>query len=99
METQAMPQMSISKIGKKYKILQVTGEKGTQMPSHFCTKEAIILVQEGVAVLKLTAKEIHLKRNDSAIIPAEEPHALMIQENFQAIVIMEIGSEIKFVNN
>lgn len=98
METQTIPQMSILQTGKEYKILRVSGEKGSQMPAHFCTKEAIIIVQEGIALLKLTAQDIHLKKNDSAIIPAGELHTLIVQENFQATVIMGIDSDIKFAN-
>lgn len=99
MNLQTKPQMSIILTGEKYKMLKVIGTKGMEMPSHFSTMEAVIIVQQGEALLKLTKREIHLKTNDSAIIPANEHHILKIKEDFQAIVIMEIESQIKFVNN
>jgi len=40
------------------------------MPSYFSTKEAMVLVLKGEAVLELTMKAVHLKANDSTIIPA-----------------------------
>lgn len=99
MEIQTKPEMIVSQKGEQFKVLKVTGTKGVEMPSHFSTKEAVIIVLRGEAVLKLTMKEVHLKANESTIIPAKEPHILMIKEDFQANVIMEIDSEIKFVTN
>lgn len=96
MNVQIKPEMSILQIGNKFKVLKVTGVKGAEMPSHFSTKEAVIIVLQGEAILSLSAKQIHLKTNDSAIIPANEAHTLQIKEAFQADVIMEIDSDIKF---
>ena len=69
------------------------------MPSHFSTKEAIIIVLKGEVLLKFQDKEMNLIPDDSAIIPASESHSLFIKENFEANVIMAIDSEIKFNNN
>ena len=91
--------MSILKTGKEYKLLKVTGGKGSQMPNHYSTKEAIIIVLKGEALLKFQDKEINLIPDDSAIIPASVSHSLFIKENFEAYVIMAIDSEIKFDNN
>ena len=91
--------MSILKTGKEYKILHVKGNKGSQMPSHFSTKEAIIIVLKGEVLLKFQDKEMNLIPDDSAIIPASVSHSLFIKENFEAYVIMAIDSEIKFDNN
>lgn len=98
MELQTKPEMIVSQTGDRFKILRVTAIKDMVMPSHFSTKEAVIIVLKGEAVLRLTEKEVHLKTNESTIIPAGEPHILTIKEDFQANVIMEIDSEIKFVN-
>lgn len=96
MNKQSKPEMSIIQTGSKFKVLKVTGIKGAEMPSHFSTKEAVIIVLKGEAILNLTEKKIHLKTNDSAIIPANEAHTLQITEIFEASVIMEIDSDIKF---
>lgn len=99
MENQTKPQMSIQDTGKEYKILKVTGAKDAQMPLHFSTKEAIIVVLKGKIILKLGDKDIHLSQDESAIIPASEPHTLSVKEDFTANVIMGVESEIKFINN
>lgn len=96
MDILVRPQMSILNIGNEYKILKVTGIKGSQMPCHICTKEAIIFVLEGEAILTTNKKQIHLKPHDSIIINAAESHTLSIIESFKANVVMAIDSEIKF---
>lgn len=98
METLTKPEMTVSQKGDKYKVLNVTGAKGAQMPAHISTKEAVVVVLQGEAVLKLQGKEIRLKTNDSAIIPAKAPHTLDIGAHFKADVIMENDSEIQFIN-
>lgn len=40
-----------------------------------------------------------LKLNESFIVPAGENQELQITEDFQAVVIMESDSEIKFINS
>ncbi|MEP6793302.1 MAG: cupin [Saprospiraceae bacterium] len=99
MQTLVKPQINILETGKEYKILRVTGAKGCQMPPHISTKEAIIIVYEGEALLKLGNKEIHLVVNEPFIIPALASHSLFITEDFAAHVIMSADSEIKFINN
>lgn len=96
METLTRPEMRILKTGKQFKILKVTGLKGMVMPSHFSSKEAVVIVLKGEAILKLAEMEIHIKANQPAIIPAGELHTLFIQEDFEAEVIMEVDAEIKF---
>ncbi len=98
METQATPQVRIHESGKEFKILNVTGTKGSAMPSHFSTGEAILSVLSGEALLKFGEKEIHLLAGQLVIIPAEEPHTLSILSVFEANIIMAIDSEIKFLN-
>lgn len=98
METLTKPEMTVAQVGDKFKIFKVTGCRGAEMPSHISTKEAVVVVLHGEAILKLLGKEIHLKANDSAIIPAQIPHSLQIEEDFESDVIMEIDSEIKFFN-
>lgn len=97
MDMQVKPEMIISETGNKFKTLKVTGLKGMEMPAHFCTKEAVIVVLSGEAVLMLTEKVVQLKTSQSAIIPANDPHKLILKEDFHAVVVMEVDAEIKFV--
>lgn len=62
MEASSIPQVKISKSGNEFKILNVTGTKGSAMDTHFSTGEAILSVFRGEAVLKLGEKEMHLLR-------------------------------------
>lgn len=99
MQTLVKPEMSILETGREYKVLHVTGAKGSQMPPHLSTKEAIIIVYEGEAILQLDSLDIHLIMNEPFIIPALASHSLFITEDFAAHVIMAVDSEIKFINN
>lgn len=99
MKTQAKPQMSILKTGKEYKLLKVTGGKGSQMPNHYSTKEAIIILLKGEALLCMGGKEILLMPSELTLFPASEPHKLFIKEDLEANVIMALDSEKKFLTN
>ncbi len=92
------PELTLLKKGDLFKILQVIGVKDAQMPKHLSTKEAIIIVEEGNAIIKINEREHILNKNDSFIIPAGIPHSLLITNDLKAIVIMPIESEIKFIN-
>jgi len=83
-------------MGKTFKVLHVTGSPGMDMPEHFCTGEAVLVVQRGSAVLRMKGEEYSLKQHDAILIPKEERHTLAIGEDFQSQVIMEVDAEIKF---
>lgn len=93
------PQMTILQTGKSFKVLQVTGSEGMTMPQHISTKEAVVTVQKGSAMLKINGNEHLLTQHQSFVIPAGEPHSLTIKENFQAVAVMATDSEIKFVQS
>jgi quercetin dioxygenase-like cupin family protein len=92
------PQIAVLKSGRSVKVLRVTGEEGMVIPEHFCTKEAVLVVQRGSAILEMEGTVISLARDQTVIIPGGANHTLNIKERFQAIVMMCIDSEIKFVN-
>ena len=96
MKAAALPHLVVHRSGKAFKVLQVTGLPGMSMPEHFCTKEAVLVIQRGAAVLHMKGKEYPLKQHDSFIIPEGEKHTLSILEDFQSNVIMELAGEIKF---
>lgn len=91
------PQLTNLAMGETFKILKVEGLGATVMPPHYCTKEAIIVVLEGRAVLKMPESEHALKMGSSFVIPAGKEHTLSIQEDIKAIAIMAIDSEINFI--
>ena len=93
-----MPQISVSLTGDAFKIFHVTGAEGMFIPRHYSSKEAVISVQKGSAVLQMGKEEYMLKADQSFIIPAGEKHSLQLKEDFQAVVIMGLDSEIRFVS-
>lgn len=99
MKTSNYPKMTQLKTGNLYKVLEVTGISGMNMPEHISTKEAVIIVQKGTAILKIKNIDHTLTLGNSFIVPAGEKHMLQITEDFQAVVIMESDSEIKFITN
>ena len=92
------PEVTLLKKGAVFKILQVTDEKDMQMPKHISTKEAVIVIAEGNAIIEIASVEHLLKKGDSMIIPAAVPHSLLIMTSLKAIVTMPVESEIEFIN-
>lgn len=94
--TQEKPELSPLKIGKEFKTFTVTGKKGMEMPSHISTKEAVVIVQEGSALLKMDGEERLLKKDEVCIVPGGRHHSLLLLGDFRAIALMAINSAIEF---
>jgi quercetin dioxygenase-like cupin family protein len=92
------PEVTLLQKGVVFKILQVTGEKDMLMPKHISTKEAVIVIAEGYAIIEIASVEHLLKKGDSIIIPATAPHSLLVITSFKAIVMMPVESEIEYIN-
>lgn len=90
------PELEPLKKGQHYKTLKITGLAGTIMPTHYTTQEAVVVIQEGEALLKMPDADHLLTQGDSFIIPAEVEHSLEVKKDFKAIAIMTLTSEIKF---
>ena len=95
---ETLPQLNLLTKGKQHKVYQVTGEAEMIMPLHISTKEAVVIIQDGEAILEINNTINHLKMNDVFVIPAGVSHSLTIGERFKSIVIMDNDSEIEFVN-
>ncbi|WP_042491535.1 cupin domain-containing protein [Aequorivita sublithincola] len=96
MENSYKPEMTPLNNGEKFKTLNITAKAGMQMPLHHSTKEAVIVVLKGEAILKMPTQEHVLSQNTTFIIPAMVDHSLKINKDFHAIAIMENDSEIQF---
>lgn len=96
METIQKPELTPLDKGKYLKTLQVTALAGMIMPPHLTTKEAVIIVQEGEALLKMPNLDHRLRQGAVFIIPAGVEHSLEIKSDFKAVAIMAVDSEIKF---
>lgn len=97
MNPQDRPRLETLKTGDSFKINEVTGLAGMVMPLHYSTREAVVIVQEGSAILSIDEQEVRLERNNSYIIPAHMNHSLMLETEFKALVIMAPDSKIEFV--
>jgi quercetin dioxygenase-like cupin family protein len=97
MELINKPEVTPLKFGNSFKTLQINGLAGTQMPEHHSTKEAVIVVQEGQALLKMGDSNHKLRKGSVFIIPAANNHSLKIIEDFKAVAIMANNSEINFI--
>ena len=91
------PELRPLQKGHSMKTLQVKGRAGMTMPSHHSTKEAVIVVQEGEALLKMPESDHLLKKGSTFIIPAGMKHTLTVHNDFQAIAIMAVDSEINYI--
>jgi len=96
-EVISKPELTPLEVGDSIKTMQVKGLAGMIMPPHHSTKEAVIVVQEGQALLKMPDSDHLLKKGSTCIIPAGKEHTLTIQEDFKAIAIMAVDSEINFI--
>ena len=97
MKTINKPELVSLKTGASFKVLKVTGKAGMQMPLHYSTKEAVLILQEGSALIKIDEEEHLLQAGDSFIIPARQNHNLSLKSEFKALVIMSLDSNIEFV--
>lgn len=90
------PELIQLKAGDSFKTLQITGKAGMVMPLHRSTKEAVVIVQKGIAILSMYDKEYILEKGDNFIIPANENHSLSLKTDFEAVGVMALDSTIEF---
>lgn len=96
METINKPQLEALKAGKDLKVLRVTGKAGDLMPVHYTTKEGVIVVKQGKAILQMGNSRSILKPNDVFLVPENVSHSLSIEEDFEAVVTLFVNSTIEF---
>lgn len=94
--TSEHPTMSPLFVGTTFKVLEVAGLAGVSMPLHYSTGEAVISVKSGEALLEIDDYQHFLKSGDTFLIPAMKVHSLAILDDFKAMVVMPVDSEIKF---
>lgn len=97
MTIQNIPKLETLKTGDSFKIYMVTGQQGMEMPLHYSTHEAVVIVQEGSALLVIDEQEHLLGKGSSTIIPAGKNHSLIIKSDFKSLVVMALDSKIEFV--
>jgi quercetin dioxygenase-like cupin family protein len=71
-----------------YKVLQVDLPAGTNMPRHFATSAAFVIVESGNALLICKGETSELVRGSTLSIPSHEPHILKVVQDFKALIVM-----------
>lgn len=96
MEVLNQPELHLLHAGDSLKTLEVTALAGAIMPPHHTTKEAVIIVHQGRALLKMPTTVHVLQKGMALTIPALAQHSLEVKEDFKAVVIMALDSDIEF---
>jgi quercetin dioxygenase-like cupin family protein len=71
-----------------YKIIGIEISAGTNMPRHFTTSDAYVIVESGNALLIYKSETSELKKGMSLSIPSHEPHLLKVIEDFKAYIVL-----------
>lgn len=90
------PDLLLVATGDTLKIFEVTGTIGMEMPVHYSTEEAVVTVKQGSSKLQFDDNAWILNVGDTFLIPAGKLHSLTLLEDFKALVVMPIESDIKF---
>lgn len=97
MKTSGLPEMIPLKNGESLKIFQINAKARMKMPLHHSTKEAVVVIQEGHALLKINNVKHLLQKDSTFIIPAQQNHTLSVKTKFKALLIMAEDSKIEFM--
>lgn len=95
-EAVKIPKLTYLDMGVSFQTLQIQGLTGMVIPFQLSTKEVAIAVLEGLAILQLPDTDHFLRKGSTFIVPAGEQHSLSIIEDFKAIAVIGIDSEIQF---
>ncbi|SMG37525.1 cupin domain-containing protein [Arenibacter troitsensis] len=98
MEVLNRPQLTHLQVGENLKVLQIEAVADTGMPEHSSSHEAVIVVQEGKAILKTKDTNYILRKGSTMLVPAGLKHSLTIIKDFKAVAIMATDSIINFNN-
>ncbi len=77
------------------KLFQATSRSESILSNHISTGDAVIIVEEGSAVLVMDGNEQVLKKGDFAIVRKNKEHSLKAQPDFRAKIAMSNNAEIE----
>jgi quercetin dioxygenase-like cupin family protein len=63
-------------------------DKGQSLSEHTAPFDALVQVVDGAGIIIIDGKEFKLKDNESVIMPANIPHAVMAVERFKMVLTM-----------
>ena len=85
-------------VNDHFKVLKVELKAGVNMPRHFATSDAFLIVESGSALLIYSGERHELNKGDNICIPASEQHILKIIEDFKAYVVLASDAQIKYLD-
>lgn len=71
-----------------YKIVKVELPAGANMPRHYATSEAFVMVEQGDALLICKDEKCELRPGMNVCIPSHEEHILKVIEEFKALIVL-----------
>ena len=71
-----------------YKIFKVELPAGTNMPRHFATSDAFVIVEAGSALLIYKGETCELHAGSNLCIASHEEHILKVVEDFKALIVL-----------
>lgn len=72
----------------QYRIIKIELPAGTNMPRHFATSDAFIMVESGSALLIYKGETFELYAGANQSIAAHEEHILKVVEDFKALLVL-----------
>jgi len=88
--------MKIIEKNDHYKIIAVELHAGNNMPRHFSTSDAYIIVEYGNALLIFKDETYELNAGSGMAIPSRQPHLLKVISDFKALVVLAKDAVIDF---
>lgn len=79
-----------------YKVLRVELPAGTNMPRHFATSAAYVIVESGNALLICKDETSELVTGSTLSIPSHEPHILRVIQDFRAMIVLASDAVITY---
>jgi quercetin dioxygenase-like cupin family protein len=71
-----------------YKVISIEIPAGTNMPRHFATSDAYVIVESGNALLVYKGETTELRKGSNLSIPSHEPHLFKVIEDFKAYIVL-----------
>lgn len=90
------PEITSLARGDLIKTLQIKGHAGTVVPPYYITKKALLVVDEGRALLHMLESDHILKTGSVFIVPAGKELLIRIQKDFKAVLVTDVNSKINF---
>jgi quercetin dioxygenase-like cupin family protein len=63
-------------------------DKDQELSEHTAPFDALVLVIDGEAEIKIAGKPFHLQTGDAIVMPADEPHAVKALTRFKMLLTM-----------